>query len=126
MLHHGGRSFPFNSSFRRAYSTDTLLLIRTKPRLLRFTHNAFREEVHQQTNDDEHEGNRVHPMHVQVQDLRANGDTPEVHRQQANVEKCGRGKPEYYRGDGIEDGQHQRVSSQVAANSAIPGRCFER
>lgn len=63
---------------RRTKSTDTLLLPGAQPWLSRLTQYRLGREVDDVTYNDEDEGDGVHPVDVEAEDLSPDGETPEV------------------------------------------------
>ena len=110
---------PLDPPPRSPQSIHASLLILAQPRLQRLPQDAPAQEINDQPANDAHKRNRVHPVNVFVEDLDANDDTPEIARQQTDVEECRRSEPEHDRSAGIEDEEAERVSGQIAAHFAV-------
>ncbi len=60
-------------------------------------------------------------MHPQPKHLDPDHHAPEVAREQADVEKGGRGEPEHEGREGVEEGEAEGVADEVTADGAGPG-----
>ena len=82
--------------------------------------------VDELTEQDEAEGDRVHPVDRQPEDVDADDDAPEVGRQQRDVEEGRRREPQQHRHERVEERQAERVPDQVADHGPGPARVADR
>lgn len=99
----------------------TILLVLAQPRLLGVTQKAAAEEVADQTENDQHEGNRVQVVDRVSKDLRTDNDTPEVAGEQRDVHKGRAAHAEHQRNEAVEheheDGEADDVTRDVAVKA---------
>lgn len=105
---------------RGEQSGNTILLVPAQPGLPSLGQSLATQVVNQLADNDQDEGDGVHPVDVVVEDLDADADTPEVHGEQGDVEE-GRGRQtEHQRGQTVEQRQTKGETGQVAAHLAVP------
>lgn len=105
---------------RGADARHAIALLLAQPGLDLLRQRSLPQKVNDLAHENEHKGNGIHPVDAQVEDLDANGDAPEVARQQGDVEEGGRGEAEEHGGERVEEEQHERVARQVAADVCVP------
>lgn len=59
-------------------------------------------------------------MDVQVEDLDANNDAPEIAGKQADIEEGGRGNSEHEGGKGVKEGDADGVADYVTTYFTVP------
>lgn len=126
LLHLHNSLGPLDPSLRRAQPSVPALLMFAQPRLQRFTNQALAQEVDDLSNDDEHKGNRVHPVNRQMEDLDADSDTPERSGEEGDVEERRAGKAEQNWCQRVEERKDKRVSREIPANLTVPCSTAER
>ena len=110
---------------RRSHSGNPLLLILPQPRLLTISQHTARQKVHDQPHDNQHKRNRIQVIDRVPENLDANNHTPEIARQETNIEESCGSHAEDDRGERVEDGECKGVANDVATNLAIPGSRLE-
>lgn len=119
-------SLSIDHSLRSEQTRYTTFLILTQPRFARFAQDPTAEEIDQLTDDDKHEGDRIHEVDGIMEDLDADDDAPEVHGQHGNVEESSGRQPEEERSHAVEEGQAKGVSGEITTDFAVPGGGPER
>lgn len=114
-----------NPPTRRKHAGDTLFLILAQPGLAGLPEDRTTQIVYEMAEHDQDIGNGIHPMNRQTQHLDTHNHTPEVACQHRQIQQRRGRQPEDERRRGVEEGQADGESDEVARNGAVPGRIAE-
>lgn len=99
-----------------------MLLPFSKPRFPSLSKSAEAGKVRDEPDDDQHKSYWVHPMHRQVKELYANDHTPEIGREQRDVEECSACDSQHEWNQLTEQGKRRGKAYQVHPNLGRPYR----